>query len=96
MRDKGGNQPAQSRYPTGVMVITTLQKYNIQVFSNKMEHFPAVQKHQEYLSNATNPARKFSSSKYYCMHDILLFMIIKIKPEHANEPYGIHKPSKHL
>jgi len=27
---------------------------------------------------------------------LLLFMIIKIKPEHANEPYGIHKPSKQL
>jgi peptide methionine sulfoxide reductase MsrA len=65
MRDKGDYQPAQSRYPTGVMVITSLQKYNIQVFSNKMEHFPAEKEHQEYLSkNATYPARKFSSCKY--------------------------------
>jgi hypothetical protein len=23
-------------------------------------------------------------------------MIIKTKPEHANEPYGIHKPNKQL
>jgi len=98
MRDKGGNQPAQSRYPTGVMVITTLQKYNIQVFSNKMEHFPVVQKHWEYLPNATNPARKFSSCKYYCMHEIFIKptaarMITKIKPKHTNEPQGVHKPN---
>lgn len=101
MRDKGGNQPAQSWYPTGVMVITTLQKYNIQVFSNKIKHFPAVQKHWGYLSNVTNPTRKFSSCKYYCMHEIFIKptaarMIIKIKPAHATEPYGIHEPSKQL
>jgi hypothetical protein len=66
-----------------------------------MEHFPVVQQHREYLSNAINPARKFSSCKYYCMHEIFIKptaarMIIKTKPEHANEPYGIHKPNKQL